>query len=123
EGRALAEATGGHLIVVFGCSGERDRSKRPVMGAAAARLADFFVLTDEDPHSEDPRGIVREIEAGAAGGSYSVEMDRRAAMALAFTQATPGDVVVITGKGHERSMIITGDQKISWDVRAIARDE
>src|SRR5207244_3904083 len=55
EGRALAEATGGHLMVVFGCSGERDRSKRPVMGAAAARLADFFVLTDEDPHSEDPR--------------------------------------------------------------------
>ncbi|MFI5268205.1 MAG: UDP-N-acetylmuramoyl-L-alanyl-D-glutamate--2,6-diaminopimelate ligase, partial [Chloroflexota bacterium] len=84
EGRALAEASGGRLLVVFGCSGERDRSKRPIMGATAARLADFFVLTDEDPHSEDPREIVREIESGAARGHYTVQMDRRQAMALAF---------------------------------------
>ncbi len=123
EGRALAEASGGRLIVVFGCSGERDRSKRPVMGATAARLADFFVLTDEDPHSEDPKEIVREIEAGAAGGSYEVEMDRRQAMARAFAAAGRGDVVLITGKGHERSMIVRGDRKIAWDERAIAREE
>jgi UDP-N-acetylmuramoyl-L-alanyl-D-glutamate--2,6-diaminopimelate ligase len=123
EGRALAEASGGKLLVVFGCSGERDRTKRPIMGATAARLADFFVLTDEDPHSEDPAGIVREIESGAAGGSYTVEMDRRQAMALAFGRANPGDVVLITGKGHERSMIVTGDRKIDWDERAIAREE
>jgi UDP-N-acetylmuramoyl-L-alanyl-D-glutamate--2,6-diaminopimelate ligase len=123
EGRALAEASGGRLLVVFGCSGERDASKRPVMGAAAARLADFFVLTDEDPHSEDPRSIVRDIEAGAAGGRYTVEMDRRKAMALAFSQARPGDVVLITGKGHERSMIVAGDRKVDWDERAIAREE
>jgi UDP-N-acetylmuramoyl-L-alanyl-D-glutamate--2,6-diaminopimelate ligase len=123
EGRALAAASNGRLLVVFGCSGERDRSKRPIMGAAAARLADFFVLTDEDPHSEDPRQIVGEIEAGAAGGHYVVEMDRRQAMALAFSEAKSGDVVLITGKGHERSMLVTGDRKIDWDERGIVRDE
>ncbi|HVA25807.1 MAG TPA: UDP-N-acetylmuramoyl-L-alanyl-D-glutamate--2,6-diaminopimelate ligase [Chloroflexota bacterium] len=123
EGRALAEASGGRMLVVFGCSGERDRSKRPIMGATAARLADFFVLTDEDPHSEDPRQIVAEIEAGAADGHYVVEMDRRQAMALAFSEAKPGDVVLITGKGHERSMLVTGDQKIPWDERGIVREE
>jgi UDP-N-acetylmuramoyl-L-alanyl-D-glutamate--2,6-diaminopimelate ligase len=123
EGRALAEASGGRLLVVFGCSGDRDRSKRPIMGAAAARLADLFVLTDEDPHSEDPRQIVREIETGAAGGHYTVEMDRRQAMALAFSEAKSGDVVLITGKGHERSMLVTGDRKIDWDERGIARQE
>src|SRR6185437_2738310 len=94
EGRALAESTGGRLLVVFGCSGERDRTKRPIMGATAARLADWFVVTDEDPHSEDPRQIVQEIEGGAAGGNYVVEMDRRAAMALAFRKAEPGDIVL-----------------------------
>ncbi|HLY67944.1 MAG TPA: UDP-N-acetylmuramoyl-L-alanyl-D-glutamate--2,6-diaminopimelate ligase, partial [Chloroflexota bacterium] len=123
EGRALADSTGGRLIVVFGCSGERDRTKRPVMGATAARLADFFVLTDEDPHSEDPSQIIREIEAGASGGHYTVELDRRAAMAQAFRQAKAGDVVLLTGKGHERSMIVSGDRKIDWDERAIAREE
>ncbi|HLG72779.1 MAG TPA: UDP-N-acetylmuramoyl-L-alanyl-D-glutamate--2,6-diaminopimelate ligase [Chloroflexota bacterium] len=123
EARALAESSGGRLLVVFGCSGERDRTKRPIMGATAARLADFFVLTDEDPHSEDPRQIVREIEAGAKGGTYEIEMDRRQAMAAAFGRAKPGDVVLITGKGHERSMIVTGDRKIAWDERAIAREE
>ena len=123
EGRALAEASGGRLLVVFGCSGERDRSKRPLMGAAAARLADFFVLTDEDPHSEGPLQIVREIEAGASGGNYTVELDRRKAMALAFSEARPGDVVLITGKGHERSMIVAADRKIPWDERDIAREE
>jgi UDP-N-acetylmuramoyl-L-alanyl-D-glutamate--2,6-diaminopimelate ligase len=104
-------------------SGERDRTKRAIMGATAARLADFFVLTDEDPHSEDPRQIVREIEAGATGGDYEVEMDRRQAMALAFGRARAGDVVLITGKGHERSMIVTGDRKLEWDERAIVREE
>jgi len=123
EGRALAEGSGGRLLVVFGCSGERDRSKRPAMGAIAARLADFFILTDEDPHSEDPVRIVRDIEAGAAGGSYGVVLDRRQAMAAAFHEAKPGDVVLITGKGHERSMIVHGDAKIPWDERAIAREE
>ena len=123
EGRALAEASGGRLLVVFGCSGERDRAKRPIMGETAARLADFFVLTDEDPHSENPRQIVAEIESGAKDGQYAVEMDRRQAMALAFAQARPGDVVLITGKGHERSMLVRGDQKIAWDERGIAREE
>jgi UDP-N-acetylmuramoyl-L-alanyl-D-glutamate--2,6-diaminopimelate ligase len=123
EGRALAEASGGRLFVVFGCSGERDRTKRPVMGATAARLADFFILTDEDPHSEDPLQIVREIEAGAQGGNYTVELDRRRAMAMAFERAKAGDVVLITGKGHERSMIMRGDRKVEWDERAIAREE
>jgi UDP-N-acetylmuramoyl-L-alanyl-D-glutamate--2,6-diaminopimelate ligase len=93
------------------------------MGATAARLADCFVLTDEDPHSEDPVAIVAEIASGAAGGNYEIEMDRRQAIAQAIGQARPGDVVLITGKGHERSMIVTGDRKIAWDERAIVCEE
>jgi len=123
EGRAMADALGSRLLVAFGCSGERDRAKRPAMGATAAQLANFFVLTDEDPHSEDPRQIVREIEAGAGGGNYVVEMDRRAALARVFREAQPRDVVLVTGKGHERSMIVAEDRRIPWDERGIVRQE
>ncbi|MHB8620876.1 MAG: UDP-N-acetylmuramoyl-L-alanyl-D-glutamate--2,6-diaminopimelate ligase [Chloroflexota bacterium] len=123
EARTMARGRGGRLLLVFGCSGERDRSKRAVMGRAAARLADFFVLTDEDPHSEDPAEIVREIEVGAQGGRYQVELDRRMAMAMAFGEARAMDVVLITGKGHERSMIVSADRKVEWDEREIVRQE
>ena len=95
---------GGRLIAVFGCGGDRDRTKRPRMGAAAARLADLAVLTSDNPRSEDPMDIIREIESGIpAGTQYLVEPDRAKAIELAVKEAHPGDILLVAGKGHETS--------------------
>lgn len=113
------------LTVVFGCPGERDRTKRPVMGAVAARLADFVILTSDEPRSEDPEAIIREIEAGvqaqgqADGRDYLVLPDRREALAYALARAGDGDVVLLAGKGHEDS-IIYGEKSIPWGDRRVA---
>ena len=93
---------GGRLIAVFGCGGDRDRSKRPRMGAAAARLADLPVLTSDNPRSEDPLDIIREIESGIPRGThYLVEPDRAKAIELAVREARAGDILLVAGKGHE----------------------
>lgn len=93
---------GGRLIAVFGCGGDRDRTKRPRMGAAAARLADLAVLTSDNPRSEDPMDIIREIESGIpAGTHYLVEPDRAKAIGLAVGKARAGDILLVAGKGHE----------------------
>lgn len=93
---------GGRLIAVFGCGGDRDRTKRPRMGAAAARLADLPVLTSDNPRSEDPAAIIREIESGIpAGTRYLVEPDRAKAIELAVSKAHAGDILLVAGKGHE----------------------
>ena len=95
-------AAGGRLIAVFGCGGDRDRSKRPRMGAAAARLADLPVLTSDNPRSEDPAEIIREIESGIPRGTrYLVEPDRAKAIELAVREAREGDILLVAGKGHE----------------------
>ncbi|MGH9075542.1 MAG: glutamate ligase domain-containing protein, partial [Acidimicrobiales bacterium] len=94
---------GGRVIVVFGCGGDRDRAKRPVMGEVATRLADLAVLTSDNPRSEDPLDIISEVAAGVRRRqALVVEPDRAAAIALAVDRAGPGDVVVVAGKGHER---------------------
>lgn len=108
------------VLVVFGCGGDKDRGKRPMMGEVASRLADVVVLTSDNPRSEDPMAIIDEIRAGAAA-PVEIEPDRRAAIALAVTQATPGDVVVIAGKGHETTQVI-GDATIPFDDRDVARE-
>ena len=102
--RAARELVGGgHLIVVFGCGGDRDRGKRPQMGAVARRLADVAVVTSDNPRSEDPDAIIAEILAGAEGpAELVVEPDRRAAIGWALGRGGAGDVVVIAGKGHEQ---------------------
>ena len=95
---------GGRLIAVFGCGGDRDRTKRPRMGAAAARLADLAVLTSDNPRSEDPMSIIREIESGIPTGThYLMEPDRAKAIELAVQEAHANDILLVAGKGHETS--------------------
>ena len=123
----LRPVTSGRLIVVFGSAGDRDRLKRPEMGAVAARQADFAVITDEDPREEDAASILREIAAGAAVAGaresehYICIVGRREAIAAAFALARPGDTVLLAGKGHEQSIII-GREKLPWDDPTVARD-
>jgi UDP-N-acetylmuramoyl-L-alanyl-D-glutamate--2,6-diaminopimelate ligase len=113
----------GKLIVVFGCGGDRDRTKRPVMGEIAARLSDFALATSDNPRSEDPLEILKEIEPGLRRGpaAYAIESDRRRAIQSAIAMAQPGDAVVIAGKGHEDYQII-GKRVISFDDRKVAAD-
>jgi UDP-N-acetylmuramoyl-L-alanyl-D-glutamate--2,6-diaminopimelate ligase len=99
---SLRAHTRGKLVVVFGCGGDRDRAKRPIMGAIAERLADRVVLTDDNPRGEDGDAIVSEIRDGLAQPqSVEVERDRAQAIRLAVLESAPGDLVLVAGKGHE----------------------
>ena len=91
----------GRVICVFGAAGERDAAKRPLMGRAAAALADHAIITTDDAYSEDPAFIAREVASGMEG-DYEVILDRREAIERALSAARPGDVVLVAGKGHER---------------------
>ena len=107
--RPLAQARGGELGCVFGCGGDRDAGKRPLMGAAVERLADRVIVTDDNPRSEDPAQILHQILQGTiAGETVRVEPDRAAAIALAVADADPADVLLIAGKGHEPYQEIAG---------------
>jgi UDP-N-acetylmuramoyl-L-alanyl-D-glutamate--2,6-diaminopimelate ligase len=114
----------GRVLVVFGCGGDRDRGKRPLMGEIAVRLSDLAFVTSDNPRGEDPLAIIAEIVAGVPDEfrpRLVVEQDRHAAIALALDAARPGDVVVIAGKGHEQGQII-GDRKVPFDDGAVARE-
>ena len=117
----------GRVIAVFGSAGERDVEKRPLQGAISARLADISVITSEDPRFEDADAIIAQIAAGAEaagavpGKSLFCRTDRRDAIRLALDLASPGDCVLLAGKGHEGS-IIWGREKLPWDESAVARD-
>ena len=114
----------GRVLVVFGCGGDRDAGKRPLMGAIGARLADRAYVTSDNPRSEDPAAIISAILAGVpedAAAHVVAEPDRRAAIALALADARADDIVVIAGKGHEQGQII-GDRKIPFDDRAVATE-
>jgi UDP-N-acetylmuramoyl-L-alanyl-D-glutamate--2,6-diaminopimelate ligase len=104
---ALREQTKGRLLCVFGCGGNRDAGKRPLMGEAASRLADSVVVTSDNPRHENPADIIAAIVAGMRG-DYRVEPDRAAAIALAVNMAQPGDIVLVAGKGHEDYQEIAG---------------
>ena len=122
--RAARRLTEGRLIAVFGAGGDRDRDKRPKMGRAGAELSDLAIVTSDNPRSEDPDAIVAEILAGVGErAGVEVEPDRRAAIALAFERAVPGDTVVIAGKGHEQGQEFEGGRKMPFDDREVAREE
>jgi len=104
------------LVVLFGCGGDRDKDKRPKMGDIATRLADFSILTSDNPRSEKPETILDDIERGIRGGKYVRMTDRRAAIARAIEEASDDDVIVIAGKGHETYQVI-GDQVVHFDDR------
>ena len=115
--------TAGRLICLFGCGGDRDKTKRPIMGAIARDLADLVVLTSDNPRTEEPEAIIRDIQAGMAEGEapVHVEPDRRRAIAWVLDQGQPGDVIVLAGKGHETYQEINGVQ-FPMDEREIVAD-
>ena len=113
----------GRVVVLFGCGGDRDRTKRPMMGEIAAALADFVVLTSDNPRTEDPRTIIDEILAGLEGTRTPVvvEPDRPAAIRLALSRAGTGDVVLLAGKGHETYQEV-GEKRLPLDEREVVAD-
>jgi UDP-N-acetylmuramoyl-L-alanyl-D-glutamate--2,6-diaminopimelate ligase len=120
---ALASERGGRVITLFGCGGDRDRTKRPRMGRAAAEGSDLVVLTSDNPRSEEPMAIIEEALAGVRQTTTEciVEPDRAAAIGLALRAARVGDIVLLAGKGHEKVQVI-GDRAIPFDDVAIAAD-
>jgi len=118
--RAARGLTDGRVLVVFGCGGDRDRGKRPLMGAVARDRADVVIVTSDNPRSEDPERIIAEVLEGAGDGAQVVP-DRREAIERAVGLAAPGDVVVIAGKGHERGQEVAGGVKLPFDDVDVAR--
>jgi UDP-N-acetylmuramoyl-L-alanyl-D-glutamate--2,6-diaminopimelate ligase len=120
--RLLKPLARGRVLTVFGCGGDRDRTKRPRMGRVAASLSDRVFVTSDNPRGEDPAAIVRDVLAGIPDRSaVAVELDRRRAIEQAFGEARAGDVVLIAGKGHEDYQIV-GSRKTSFDDRIVARE-
>jgi UDP-N-acetylmuramoyl-L-alanyl-D-glutamate--2,6-diaminopimelate ligase len=119
--RAARGLTAERVICVFGCGGDRDRGKRPEMGRIARELADTVIVTSDNPRSEDPEEIIREILAGT-GSDVDWLVDRREAIERAVERAQPGDVVVIAGKGHEQGQEFEGGRKIPFDDVTVARE-
>jgi UDP-N-acetylmuramoyl-L-alanyl-D-glutamate--2,6-diaminopimelate ligase len=110
-------AAGRNVILIVGCGGDRDKEKRPMMGAIAARLADRTILTSDNPRGEKPEAIIDDIERGMSGATnYARITDRRTAISRTIGEATDDDVIVIAGKGHESYQVI-GDQVIHFDDR------
>lgn len=135
---ALRPVAGGRIITVFGCGGDRDRSKRPVMGSVAAAASDLTIITSDNPRGEDPGAIIEEITAGVveAGGvemldgpealtngqrGYSVIPDRHEAISRAVGSAREGDIILVAGKGHEDYQIV-GDRRLPFDDRSVLRE-
>jgi UDP-N-acetylmuramoyl-L-alanyl-D-glutamate--2,6-diaminopimelate ligase len=119
--RQMTAQSGGRVITLFGCGGDRDRTKRPKMGLAAGKGSDFVIATSDNPRTEEQLAILAEIEPGlkSSGVAYTVEPDRAAAIRLAIGEAKPGDVLLIAGKGHEKEQILAG-RTIPFDDAQIA---
>lgn len=115
-------APGADIIVVFGCGGDRDKTKRVQMGEAASKEASRIILTNDNPRNEPPEEIVKQIATGIVDMPFSVELDRRSAIQLALSEAKSGDIVLIAGKGHEQTQQI-GTQILPFDDRSVALEE
>jgi UDP-N-acetylmuramyl tripeptide synthase len=122
--RTAKNLTERKLIAVFGCGGDRDKGKRPLMGGLGAQIADEVIITSDNPRTEDPNAIIRDILAGIAEdriGTVTVQADRKEAIREAISRARTGDIVVIAGKGHEDYQIFA-DRTIHFDDREVARE-
>lgn len=127
--RDMVERDGGRLICVFGCGGDRDRKKRPLMGGAAARLADIVIITSDNPRGEDPLSIIDEVMPGVRGAAsplehgkgYEAIPDRREAIGRAVGLSRPGDVIVVAGKGHENYQIVNS-RRLHFDDREVLKE-
>lgn len=119
--RTARDITGGKVITLFGCGGDRDRGKRPSMGAVATTLSDSVIITTDNPRSESPERIIAQIVEGAVNENYTVVVDRREAIERAVAMAKPGDTVLIAGKGHEEYQEISGVRTRFSDIE-IARE-
>jgi UDP-N-acetylmuramoyl-L-alanyl-D-glutamate--2,6-diaminopimelate ligase len=111
----------GKLFLIFGCGGDRDKGKRPVMGDLASRLADFSIITSDNPRKEEPSAIIREIREGFKGNSFKVIEDRRSAIEEGVAMAGKDDVLVIAGKGHEDYQVI-GKEIIHFSDREVVEE-
>lgn len=120
--KAVRKHLSGKLYVIFGCGGDRDTSKRPIMGEIAERLADHIVITNDNPRSEEPEQIVKDIEAGLKGTEHQIIYDRKRAIQYALTHATADDAVLIAGKGHETYQVI-GDEIINYNERDFVKHQ
>ncbi len=119
--RALKPYTYGKLIILFGCGGDRDRKKRPKMGAIASNLADFTIITSDNPRSESPISIIKDIETGMEHNNYKVIEDRREAIRYAISMKEENDTLVVAGKGHEEYQII-GNRTIKFDDTEVIKE-
>jgi UDP-N-acetylmuramoyl-L-alanyl-D-glutamate--2,6-diaminopimelate ligase len=117
---ALRELAKKRIIVVFGCGGDRDKAKRPKMGAVVSRLADFAILTSDNPRGEEPADIIKDILKGIDKDNYKVVEEREAAIKEALSMARSGDIILIAGKGHETYQIAKGN-KMPFDDREVVR--
>jgi len=118
---SLRQLSSGRIITVFGCGGERDRQKRPLMGEIVSELSDYALVTNDNPRSESPASIISAIEEGMKSDNYRVVPDRKEAIAAALKMAAAGDIVLVAGKGHEDYQII-GAEKLHFDDREVVRE-
>jgi len=118
---ALRQVSGNKIIVVFGCGGERDKTKRPKMGRAASELADYVIITSDNPRSEDPQKIIENIRKGIRKNNYCIISDRKDAIERSLSMAGAGDIVLIAGKGHENCQILK-DKTIHFDDREAVKE-
>ncbi|MBE7036094.1 MAG: UDP-N-acetylmuramoyl-L-alanyl-D-glutamate--2,6-diaminopimelate ligase [Ruminococcaceae bacterium] len=121
--KTVKEFAQGRVVTLFGCGGDRDPVKRPIMGKIAGTLSDFCIITSDNPRTEEPMSIIRQIESGMkdSGGTYTVIENRREAIRYALAEALPGDCIILAGKGHETYQIL-GKEKRHFDEREVVRD-
>ncbi len=119
--KAIRELGPKKIITVFGCGGDRDKTKRPLMGEIASRLSDFCVVTNDNPRTEDPADIIEDIIKGIKGFRFAAVQDRKEAIRFAIRMAGEGDVILLAGKGHETYQIV-GTNELHMDERELVRE-